>query len=162
VYEAIWAVTPGEMPAARLLFAIRSVPGRLAGRPELAAPGEEPLLRQMLARGFSLLAEDPGREVVAGAIGQMWRLRGGRVVRVEDGAAFAAFAEPGFAKAATSLRVDPEGAGTRLETETRVVTTDAASRRAFGRYWAVIGRGSDLVRLSWLRAIARRAERAAP
>jgi hypothetical protein len=51
-------------------------------------------------------------------------------------------------------------AGTELCTETRVVATDADSRRRFGRYWRVIRPGSALIRRNWLAAAKRRAERA--
>jgi hypothetical protein len=52
-------------------------------------------------------------------------------------------------------------AGTELRTETRVLATDAASRRRFGRYWRVIRPGSALIRRTWLGAAKRRTERAA-
>ena len=57
---------------------------------------------------------------------------------------FVAFEEPGYMKGAMNFRVEPVDAGTELRTETRVLTTDPASRRAFRRYW--------------LRAARRRAE----
>ena len=78
---------------------------------------------------------------------------------VED---FTAFAEPGYAKIAWSISVDPLG-GTRalVRTETRVVTTDAASRRAFRRYWSFVWPGVTLIRREMLRMIKRRAERSA-
>jgi hypothetical protein len=56
------------------------------------------------------------------------------------------------------LLVEQDG-GTRLETETRVLATDANSYEGFARYWRVIGPGSAAIRRVWLRAIARRAER---
>ena len=48
--------------------------------------------------------------------------------------------------------------GTTLSTETRVLATDEASRRAFRRYWLVIRPFSGLIRRVWLRAIRQRAE----
>jgi len=55
--------------------------------------------------------------------------------------------------------VTPDGTGgSRVSTETRVYANDAASRRRFGAYWRLIYPGSALIRLMWLRAIARRAE----
>src|SRR3712207_1099184 len=71
--EAVRRATPGEMPLVRLLFAIRSLPARLAGKQGLPAAKTEPLYDQMLAFGFAGLAEEPDREVVVGAIGQMWK-----------------------------------------------------------------------------------------
>ena len=54
----------------------------------------------------------------------------------------------------------PVESGSELRTETRVLATDAASRRRFGRYWRLIQPGSALVRRDWLAAAKPRAERA--
>ena len=43
-----------------------------------------------------------------------------------------------------------------LATETRIAATSDDARRAFGRYWLAVRLGSDLVRVSWLRAAGRR------
>jgi hypothetical protein len=61
-------------------------------------------------------------------------------------------------KSAMNFSVEPLDGGTLLRTETRVLTTDPASRRAFGRYWLLIKPGSAEVRRGWLRAARRRAE----
>ena len=92
-----------------------------------------------------------------GGIAQMWR-PGGQVVPLDGLADFTAFARPGFAKAALSFTFSAEGRATRAATETRVQATDDAARRAFGRYWLVVGPFSGLIRRRWLAAIAARAE----
>jgi hypothetical protein len=52
---------------------------------------------------------------------------------------FADFAEPGFWKIACNFSVRPYGErSTLLSYECRTATADAASRRAFGRYWRLI------------------------
>ncbi len=67
---------------------------------------------------------------------------------------------PGYAKAAMNFRIEPRPDGScRLTTETRIFATDAASSRRFARYWRFILPGSSLLRVTWLRAIAERAER---
>lgn len=149
VWDAINEVTLGEMPLARLLF-------RLRGMPQAA---DRPLLDQMLAGGFALLGEEPGRELAAGVVARMWR-PGGDVQEIAGGPEFVAFQRPGFAKGAMDFRVlgQAGGASTRVETETRVLATDAAARRAFGRYWLLVRPGSGFIRRVWLRAIAQRAE----
>jgi hypothetical protein len=120
-----------------------------------------PILEQALDLGFGVLGDKPGDEVVVGMIGQPWKLAGGGETRwFERPEEFVAFDEPGFVKAAMSFRFEPVGAGTRLSTETRVLATDAISRRRFWRYWLAIRAGSGLTRRAWLRAAARRAERA--
>lgn len=58
--EALRQVTPGEMPLVRLLFAIRSLPARLAGKRGLPADSAVALYEQ-LARILVPLAEEPGR-----------------------------------------------------------------------------------------------------
>ena len=46
-------------------------------------------------------------------------------------------------------------------TETRVHVADPAARRAFRRYWLVVRPFSGLIRILYLRAVRRRAERQA-
>lgn len=157
-YAAIRETTLGEMPITRLLFAVRSLPDLVRGRRFLPLGGEAPLLDQMLDAGFVLLAEDPGREVVAGVVGRVGRL-GGAVARVTDAEAFAGLDAPGHMKAAMSFVVRERSGGAWVETETRVAVTDDRSRRVFRAYWLLIRGGSGLIRRDWLRAIAARAER---
>jgi hypothetical protein len=158
VDEAVRAVTIGDMPLARVLFAVRTLPARLSRR-RRPAPLVVPLLEHALTLGFGLLRDAPGEEVVVGMIGQPWKLVGGETQRFDRPEEFVAFAEPGFVKAAMNFRVERAGSGTRLTTETRVFATDPRSRRTFRRYWFVIRPGSGLIRRAWLRAAARRAGR---
>jgi len=160
VFEAVKAATPAEMPLVRVLFAIRSLPGRL-GRGGGGLPPEKTraLYEQLTEFGFAVLADEPPQELVVGLIDQAWRLDGGETVQVEGADAFVAFEQPGFIKAAMNFRLSAEHGGTRLETQTRVRATDPRARRKFGRYWRVIKPGSGLVRRSWLAAVKRRAER---
>lgn len=100
--EAVKRVTLGEMPLMRPLFALRSLPGRIAGEGGQPADSARPLYEQMTRRLFVPLAEDPGREVVVGGIGQMWRLSGGALPGFRDANGFVGFGEPGYARVATS------------------------------------------------------------
>jgi len=154
-YAAIHAFTLGEMPLARLLFALRGLTARRGG---LVRAAQLPLIEQMVAGGFTLLVDEPGRELVAGAIAQPWRLRGAHSVPVDGAEAFTAFEGPGFVKMAMGFHVERRGSGTRLETETRVLATDSGSRRRFALYWIPVRIGSGLIRRAMLRAIARRVE----
>jgi hypothetical protein len=72
VWQALKATTLREMPLVWLLFALRSLPARLTRNSGLPSALDAPLFTQMAARGFALLAEDPGRELVVGRVGQMW------------------------------------------------------------------------------------------
>ncbi|MDP8955851.1 MAG: hypothetical protein M3N24_02690 [Actinomycetota bacterium] len=118
-------------------------------------------LREVLTRsGFTVLAEEPGVEVVAGTNGQFWALR--ELAHMEaplDVGAFRAFDRPGWAQAAISVRIEPlEDGGTELTTETRVRCVDDAARRRFAVYWSVIKVFSDWLRRDFLGRVARVAE----
>jgi hypothetical protein len=99
--------------------------------------------------GFVLLGEEPGREVVVGAIGKFWQPAIEYAsVRPAD---FAVFDRPGFGKLAWCIRVDPrEGGGSWVGFELRVGATDAASLARFKRYWWIIGRFSHAIRRRFL------------
>jgi hypothetical protein len=160
VDEAVRAVTIRDMPLARLLFVLRAAPRRLSGKRSRFGEIDIPLVGLALDVVFGVLEDEPSEELAIGMIGQPWRLTGGESRRFRSPEEFAAFAEPGFVKAAMNFRFVPTGAGTLLTTETRILATDAASRRRFRRYWLVIQPGSGLTRRSWLRAAERRALRA--
>jgi len=155
--EAVKQVTPDEMPIARLLFALRSLPAHLVGKDGLPADKTVALYDHM-ARRFVLLAEQPGQEILVGRIGELWKLVGGMSPAFRDADGFAEFGEPGYAKVAASFSAVSRDGLTELCTETRVLTTDPTSRRAFERYWRVIQPWSGVIRRSWLRAAKRRAE----
>ena len=114
-------------------------------------------MRDVIAQGFLLLAEDPPREVVLGLVGAFWRLRGG-VVRADAGT----FGNPppaGTARAAWNFHIaELGGSECLLSTETRVQGADDASRRRFKLYWTIVGAGSGLIRVRMLRSIRRVAE----
>jgi hypothetical protein len=161
VWAALAQVTVGELRLFRLLMGARALPGRLVGIPRARFDTEEPLLGWAVRFGFTILGQDAGRELVVGAIGQPWRLWGGRSVPIVDGAAFTAFDQPGYAKMAANFRLAPTaGSGSvSLHTETRVACTDATTARRFTRYWRLIRPASGAIRRTWLTAIKHRAER---
>jgi hypothetical protein len=161
VWVASTQVTVGELRLFRLLMGLRVLPGRLLGSPGARFDADEPLLGWAGRFGFTILGEEVRRELVVGAIGQPWRLVGGRGMAVAGGPDFAAFDQAGYAKMAANFRLAPTAGGrvTQLSTETRVACTDAASARRFARYWWLIGSASGAIRRSWLAAIKRRAER---
>ena len=111
----------------------------------------------LVAAGFTLLHERPGSEIVLGLTGRFWRPSGG-LVRLTP-AEFASFAAPGSAQAVWNFRVAPAGRGSLISTETRVRGTDAAARRAFRRYWRVVGPFSALIRRRTLALVGAEAER---
>jgi hypothetical protein len=161
VWAALHQVTTGELRLFRLLMGVRVLPGRLLRSPRARFDPDEPLLDWAVHFGFAILGQDARRELVIGAIGQPWRLFGGRGVAVACGEDFAAVDQAGYAKMAANFRLEPLAGGEaiRLSTETRVACTDAASVRRFARYWRLIRPASGAIRRSWLTAIKRRAER---
>lgn len=118
-------------------------------------------IRDVLRRsGFTVLAERPGEETVAGTFGRFWTLREQANMQapldLED---FHVFSRPGWAKAAMSLRVEPRDDGSStLVTETRVLCMDERARRLFAPYWAFIKVFSGWIRRDLLGGIARIAE----
>ena len=142
-------VSLADMPLARLLMRVRGMRTLARG----------PLWEQLLAGGFVALGETPRHEVLTGMIGQMWKFSGGHRPKVVSAAEFAAFNQPGYAKAAMNLSVHDVNGRCELMTETRVFATDAAARRAFSRYWFVVRPGSGIIRRVWLRAAKKRAEK---
>jgi len=116
------------------------------------------LLDETTRLGWGLLAEEPGRWVACGARCQPW-LADVKFVAIppED---FAGYAEPGVVKIAWSLEaIEIAPNITRLAQETRAVSTDAAARAKFLRYWRWARVGIIAIRLLMLPAVRREAER---
>lgn len=129
----------------------------LGARPSEREP-EQNLLSEVLALGWRVLAEEPERELVMGAVTQPWKadvqFRG---VAPEE---FPAFNEPGYAKIAWTMAVEPTGPDSSIfRTETRVITTDPDSRRRFRRYWSMVSPGVGLIRYEMLRLVRHEAAR---
>lgn len=149
VWQAMIDVTAAELPVSSALMRLRS-----GGRSRL----DGPLLDTFPT---PTLVTVEGEEQVKGKIAKFWKLRPETApIEPGDAAAFARFAEPGWAKAAMGLRVVPDGDGSVISFETRVQATDARSRRVFRAYWLLIRvGGAAFIRIEVLRAVARRAER---
>jgi hypothetical protein len=153
-------------PLVQALFSIRALPLRIARRLHRAPPPPPPPAPGKVTfgsltnagTGWVLLAEQPGVEFVVGSVGRFWRRDyGGRPVTAEE---FVPFREPGYAKLAVSLAVQPAATGgTMLRYEARTATTDAVARRTFRRYWRLIRPGVAVVMRRALRSIKLDAER---
>jgi hypothetical protein len=158
VYQAIRTVDLGRPWLIRVLMGIRSAPARAAAMLRLggspARVGAPHKVVQGLA--FTVIAEAPDEELVLGLLGRFWTSSGGVIPAGPD--RFRLPPPPGLAQAVWNLRVEPDGTGTRLSTETRVRCADAATRRHFLCYWRLVRLGSGLTRRSMLRLIRRTAE----
>jgi len=151
-----------QTPLVRALIGIRGWPQRMATtlrRPTTPAALEASRptfrFRDMVDLGWILLGEAPGREMVLGQVSRPWKGVAVSAHVPTTPEQFAGFEEPGFAKIAASIRVDPYGAHSSILTmETRVAVTDEASRRRrFRRYWLAIGPFSSLIRRMALREL---------
>ena len=121
-------------------------------------PAPRPFVESMLSIGWGLVAERPGRELVFAAVTQPWRAN--VVFRPLERAQFVAFDSADYVKIAWTLAVDSLGPEeSRFRTETRVVTTDAAARARFRRYWALFSPGIVLIRWVAVRLVRDEAER---
>src|SRR5215218_4039787 len=149
VDSAISVISPSDMPLARALMALPSLPTGLTRRGFIAHPPDQPFIDQFVDAGFAVLGHRRGRELAIGGIAQPWRLRGGETVRFRDADEFVRFDALGFVKIATDFRTLERDGGTP---DTRVLATDPSSRRLFARYWWLIRAGSGAIRRSILRA----------
>jgi hypothetical protein len=116
-----------------------------------------PFLEEVLSLGWRILAEEPDREIVVGAVTQPWKadvvFRG---IAPEE---FAAFDEAGYVKIAWTLAATPLGPHDSVfSTETRARATDPDSRARFRRYWTVVSPGIRLIRRETLRLVKSEAE----
>jgi hypothetical protein len=155
-WAAVREVTADEIAFFRTLTWLRRL-GRPGPESILQAPGGQPLLDVATRTSFLLLAEEPPREIVVGTL--VLAPPGFRVTGRPTPDDYRRLEAPGFVKAVMGFRVEPDGAGSVVTTETRVFATDAASRRRFAVYWRIIYPGSASIRRMWLRAIRSRAER---
>jgi hypothetical protein len=92
-------------------------------------------------------------------VGRFWRASGD-MARI-DPERFREFAEPGWAKGALNFRVEEVEGRTFSPPRPVCCAQTQVRRRRFRRYRALIRPASGAIRVAWLRAIRRRAERQA-
>jgi hypothetical protein len=154
-WRAAMEVRLQDSSVVRVIFRARELV--LGADPATADP--RGLLAQTLALGYRVLHEEPGWEVIVGAVTRPWEpnvtFRG---VPATD---FKVFNEPNYVKIAWTLRVEPLGPHEAIcRTETRVITTDGAARARFRWYWARFSPGIIVIRWMLLRQLKADAERA--
>ena len=146
-YAAARHLDMRESTTIRMLYRLRGMPAK-----GLTLDG-------MIDTGFVLLADDAAREIVLGLVGRFWTPSG--YLEKVDAAGFAAFHQPGLAKAAFNIAFRPlPNARCQVTTQTRVYCPDNTSRRRFRRYWMLISPFSGWIRKEWLRLIKAEAEQA--
>ena len=158
---------PVKSPLATVMAAIRETPlddAKLARTLMAARTLGRSLRRERLtiadmgdgATGFVPVDASPA-EIVVGFAGRPWP--GGEAMDI-DADEWRALEPNDCVKVGMSVRATTASYGTLLITETRILCGPLA-RKPFDRYWLLVRPGSDIVRGSLLRAIARQAERAA-
>jgi hypothetical protein len=144
-----------SLPAVKLIFRLRE---RLTRATRVVPRKPQGIMEETRALGWGLLAEQPGRFVVCGAICQPWLADVVFSALAPD--QFLAYAQPGQVKIAWTLEATEIGPGlTRFGQETRVVATDEQARIRFRGYWRWARFGIIAIRLLMLPAIRRAAER---
>ena len=169
-YKAAGELDLFRAPLVRTLLGIRGLPqravGTLRGRGKtttLEASRRTIRFKDLVGLGWILLGEAPGVELVLGQVSRPWKAVAVSTDAPTTPEQFTSFDEPGFAKIAASLRIDPYGNDSSILTlETRVAMTDEKGRRRFRRYWLLIGPFSSLIRRMALRLLATELRRSAP
>lgn len=149
VWQACLDARLGELRITRPLMMLRGLGGKMAR--------DGAILENMPPRP---IATQPGHEILLGLVfPTQSKLRD--TVQPDSIAMLDASRGAGLIRQAVNVRLKAVPGGTLLSTETRAIANDAAARRRFSPYWALIRPASGLIRHDILRAIARRAEAAA-
>ena len=147
--ERAWPVVRNldtyELPISKFLFNLRRLPDWI--RQKNTEFPDHSRINDFTGpdKGFKILSETPGREVVIGSVGKFWQSNIDYVhVNSEE---FRDFKNSGFGKLAWNLRLDPDMAGgSWLTLELRVTSTDDEAWVRFKRYWLMIGNFSHMLR----------------
>jgi hypothetical protein len=157
VFAAIRTVAADEIALFKLFTWLRRF-GQRGPESLLNPPDDKPILDVAIASGFIVLLDRAPQEIVLGSVLVAPRGLSRRDVATAD--QFKQLTQPGAIKAVLNFRVEPDGAASRLATETRVIATDDDTLELFTAYWRTIFPGSAILRVTWLGAIKARAERA--
>jgi hypothetical protein len=136
-----------KIPWVRSIFDLRDIPDLIRGR--VPNKNDRRLGVDQVAesgKGFMILEERPGKDVVVGSIGQFWHLNIPFAnVNPQD---FEAFNEPGWGKLTWAISVDQFLDGSTVSFELRTTATDKESRIKLKKYFMLIGLFSNLIRYS--------------
>jgi hypothetical protein len=171
-YKAMQESTMKEIHwLVRLLFNLRALPEKIAGRKEnplssTAFPDDKSLLDQMLNSNFIKIEEQAPQEIVfglivPGSIGRVWKKSSAQILKFTDVTGFLTFNNPNFLHVIANFNIeaDNEPGYVIVRTESRTKGLSEKARRNFRLYWFVIRPWSGLIRRLWLKAIKRRAEK---
>jgi hypothetical protein len=146
-----------DLQRSPVISAIFTARERLLGARSDAVRRPPGLVEFVRTLGWGVLAEQPGRVIVLGAVTRPWDAN--VVFRPVPPEEFASFSEPNYVKIAWTLRADPAGDGESIaRTETRALATDAIARARFRRYWSIFSPGIIVIRYMALRMVKTAAE----
>jgi hypothetical protein len=170
-YKAMMETTMAELHCfVRVLFNLRSLPEKLAGRKDnsiatTAFPDNKSLIGEMLSSNFIKIDEQPPREIVFGlivpaSIGRVWDKSSGQTPEFTDVTEYLTFNKPDFLHVIANFSIDdaPQAGSVIVRTESRTKGLSEKARKNFRPYWFIIRPWSGLIRRLWLKAIKRRAE----
>lgn len=148
--EVTWEIARNldtfELPISKFLFTVRTLPEIFMGKKrELPKQSK---IKDFTGpdKGFKILAENIGREIVIGSIGKFWKLNIPFQNNISS-SDFVSFTQPGFGKLVWNLKVDPDAhGGSWLTWELRVTATNDETWKQFKKYWFVIGKFSHMIR----------------
>lgn len=147
-WETVRHFDMGKVPWVRILFDIRTWPDKLRGKaPETDRRlGVDQITDE--GKGFIILEEIPGKEVVVGSVGKFWRLNiPFEAITPEQ---FKEFDTPGLGKLSWSISVEPYKEGSTISIELRITAPDEETWRKLNRYYHIIGPASRLIRSSMM------------
>lgn len=141
-----------NIPWINFLFNLRDLPNQLMGSGNIEKDfklGVDQVTEN--GKGFMILHEEPGREVVVGSVGQFWHVDI-PFAHIAPGE-FINFHMPGWGKLVWAITVEPYEEGSTVSLELRISATDEVSWRKLERYYSLIGVGSGLIRKSMMKRI---------
>jgi len=144
-----------QSPIIRCIFKAREFTMGSTPQPQKR---EKSLIEQVTSLGWKVLAQNPGREIVFGAVTQPWLAD--VVFRPLEPDEFLTFQEPGYVKIVWTLCAHPIGSDRSFFfMQTRAKATDPIARQKFRRYWSLVSAGIVMIRWISLGLTKKEAER---